>query len=163
SSAVSQRMLAWPNHVLPKRAMAMPMAAAALVMASATWWPASTATAPEPSCFAMRRAGRERERLVGKNPRRTTSVHPSGVLVRGDDVGDGLAGDADGGRADQAGDDHAGEGLGLAVAVGMILVGGDRADGEAGPDDERAADIGKGFDGIGDEGAGMADDAGEEL
>ena len=57
----------------------------------------------------------------------------------------------------------AGDGLGFAVAVGMVVVGGQGGDLQAGPDDEGTDDVGGGFDAVGDEGVGIADDASDDL
>lgn len=86
-----------------------------------------------------------------------------GGLVGRADLVEGLDGDPEGRADNHGGDDESGEGLGLAVAVGMIRIGGTSGDVQAAPDDDRAEDVGEGFDAVGDEGARVAQEAGDEL
>jgi len=90
----------------------------------------------------------------GKGPWRSVRMHDS--RDRGD-------GDPDRGEQKQRGDDSRGEGFGLAVAIRMVFIGGLSSDDESAPDDNRAEQIGQGFDGIGDQSMRLAGNAREEL
>ncbi len=66
--------------------------------------------------------------------------------------------------ADQhQGDDGRGDRVGLAVSVGIVLVGRLAGDFEPAPDDERRKDVGRRFDGVGDEGVRIAQETGHEF
>ena len=88
---------------------------------------------------------------------------PRGGLVRRHDFMDALYRDEHGCAEQEQGDDDTGHGLGLAVAIGMILVRRHHSQAQSAPDHERAKDIRGGFDAVGDEHPGMAEDAHANL
>jgi len=88
---------------------------------------------------------------------------PGGHVMGREDFLDALDRDHAGGTEKRERDDEGGDRFRLAVAVGMFAVGGDDGDAQAAPDDEGGEDIGGGLDAVGDEGVGIADDAGGDL
>lgn len=77
--------------------------------------------------------------------------------------GDAFEGDGEGGASHGEADDGGGDGLGLAVAVGMHFIGRADRDAEADVNDGGAEDVGEGFYAIGEQGEGVADEAGEAF
>lgn len=86
-----------------------------------------------------------------------------GAAVRLEVLAGGMQSDADGSEEEEGADARRGQGFGLAMSVGMFGVGWFCGDGDSAPDDQCAKEVGKGFDGVGDEGVGMAVDTGGEL
>jgi hypothetical protein len=102
--------------------------------------------------------------LIRTTPATTTSVYAAGVwcgVVR--DLADGDDGDAQCRPEEHQGDDHRRERLGLPVAVGVTLVRGMGGDAKPAPDDERGEDVGRGLDGVGDQGVGVAEDPRQQF
>ena len=89
-------------------------------------------------------------------------VNP-GEWVRMADKGDAFAGDGEGRARHGEADDGCGDGFGLAVAVGMHFIGRAKRDAQADVDNGGAENVRKGFNAVGDEGEGMADEAGEAF
>jgi len=79
------------------------------------------------------------------------------------DEGDAFDGDGEGGAGHGKTDDRRGEGFGFAVAVGMGFVGRAERDAEADVNDAGAEDVGEGFDAVGKESEGMADEARDDF
>jgi hypothetical protein len=83
-------------------------------------------------------------------------------MRRADEV-DAFACDREGSAGHSEADDGGGDGFCFAVAVGMGFVGRAERDAEADVDDSGAEDVGEGFDAIGDQSEGMAEEAGGAL
>src|ERR1700677_2819715 len=87
----------------------------------------------------------------------------SGRFAVLEQIGGGFEDDAQGGEKEHDGDRRGGEGLGFAVAIGMLAIGRFGGDDEALPDNDGTKNSGGGLDGVGDEGVGMAENAGGEF
>ena len=83
--------------------------------------------------------------------------------MRGGEGADALDGQGSAGAEDHQGAKDARHGLGFAMAVGVGGVGGDGGEFEAGPDEEGRNDVEEGLETVGNEGVGMADEAGGDL
>ena len=93
--------------------------------------------------------------------------HPEGErrgrVMRDDDLAYALHGQTDGGGDDREGHGDGGQRLGFAVAVRMLFVRRLCGDFQAKPDGERAEDIERGLDAVGDERVAMAEDARDDF
>lgn len=75
----------------------------------------------------------------------------------------GIEGDAGSGEQQHGGDNGRGDGFGFTVTVGMVFIGRFLGNHHCAPDNDGAENIGEGFDGIGDQRVGMADDSGKQF
>jgi hypothetical protein len=85
------------------------------------------------------------------------------LALAGEEFAGRIEGDSSGSQQQHGGDDGGGNGLGLAVTVGMIFIGWNLSDHHCAPDHDGAEDIGERFDGIGNERVRMPDEAGSEF
>ena len=84
-------------------------------------------------------------------------------LMGPEDITNGGGGDPEGGENEDGGNDGGSEGLGFAMAVRVTFIGREFSEGDTAPDDEGTDEVSKGFDAIGDQGLGMAEEAGGDF
>ena len=137
----------------------MPMNAAAEVRASARWCQASAVTAVLLSLVADAQDAAEQHLLDDDDGGQHDKRERLGRRVRSAELANRRDGDAAGRREQHQRDDRGRQGLGLAVTIGVRLVGRSAGDAESAPHDERRKDVGRRFDGVGDQGIGVAEDA----
>ena len=88
---------------------------------------------------------------------------PMRSLMRRHDLTNALRRDQQCRSQQQHRDDHARHGFRLAVAVGMILVRRNHCHAQPAPHHDRAEDVRRGFDAVGDEDVGIAENPGGDL
>ena len=128
-------------------------------------WAASASRAALPWRFAMICSWRERHRSTAIEVSKTAKGQGRELDLGRveEDAVDGLVGDPDAGDDHEAGFDEGGEVLDLAVAVGVVFVGGlaGDADGEEGEAGAEQVDAGVG--GVGEHAERAGEDSGDDL
>ena len=99
----------------------------------------------------------------GFSPGQNQQGPPRGTVVRGPDLQHRVPGHPAGHGKDEKRHREPGQRLGLAVAVGVVLVGRPRRHAETRPHEDRGQDVEHRLRGVGDERVGVAEDATSQL